>query len=76
MNTTAPKVAQFPTDAKARAERKLQAMWAAEDELVAKLRELRASIVPVQRGVSLGRGYLFTVGREALERALKGECRG
>lgn len=62
-------VVTLPTDAKARRERRLAKLWSDQDRLEAELRALKAKIVPLQREVSLDRGYLFTVSREALSRA-------
>lgn len=66
---TATSVVQLPDNAKARRERQLAALWAEHDRLEQQLRDLRTRIRPLQRDVSLDRGYLFTVSREKLERA-------
>lgn len=66
MSATA-KVVAMP-DAKDRAGRQLAAKWAREDELVRQLKALRQEIVPLQREVSLARGFAFTVSREVLQR--------
>jgi len=65
------KVERLPLDTKARKERQLAAKWARRDELMRQVRDLDREIAPLQREVSLGRGYLFTVGREALERGMR-----
>ena len=55
-------------DAKDRAGRQLAAKWARMDELERQMRALRQEIVPLQREVSLARGFAFTVSREVLQR--------
>lgn len=69
MIRTANKVVRLPSDPKARDERRLVALWAKEDELARQLAEVRQKARPLQRDVSLGRGFLFTVSREVLERS-------
>ncbi len=64
-------VERLPLDAKARKERQLAAKWARRDELMRQVRDLDREIAPLQREVSLGRGYLFSVSREILQRPEK-----
>jgi len=63
------KVLHLPADPKARDERRLAALWSKEDDLTRQLTEIQKAKRSLQRDVSLGRGYLFTVSREVLERA-------
>lgn len=70
MTAQPEKVVRMPTDAKARRARQLQAKWAEEDRLWKALVALRNEIRPLQREVSLDAGFLFTVSREKLSRAL------
>ena len=67
MSARTATVTRLPTDAKVRQERQLRAKWEREDALVRELAVLRADIRPLQREVSLARGFLFTVSREKLE---------
>lgn len=70
MTAQPEKVVRMPTDAKARRARQLQAKWDEEDRLWNALKALRNEIRPLQREVSIDAGFLFTVSREKLSRAL------
>lgn len=67
--TSAPsKILRLPCDIAARRERQLAALFAERDRLTQATRALDKQIAPLQREVSLARGFMFTVSREALER--------
>jgi hypothetical protein len=68
-------VARLPCNAAERRQRALDKLFAREDALQAELRKLREEIRPLQRQVSLDRGFLFTVSREVLARPGRGGTR-
>lgn len=68
-------IVTLPSDAKARRARRLQSAWAKEDDLLRQLAEHRAGYRALQGEVSRDCGYLYTIGREKRERAMKGRGR-